>query len=366
MTAGVRVLHSPPMQQVTQPARRTGRRGFALLGLAACFALSGCGAQPGGDGGTRAPAVAPASSAVDEGGFSATLLRVRGTVRYRLEGASSWVEVAESAPLPPRSDVRTLAASVAELQFPDGSVSRIAPESALRVQAYPRRASELRTDLRLYGGEVWQTVQRLDGQATETQVSTAQVIALVRGTGYDVAAGSDGSRVAVAVGEVEVRTASGARTLTKNQGLRATTSGAESFDATDVLHRAWGMENMLSDILLGSELIESAEHPSLPPTARGRAQRTVAQFYTTLPKEQARAYASRSQEYFGAYAFISGRPDFTDPSIDAPSPYRMVEGFEPPTDVPEAPPDFVDGAVRIGTGTLPDTRLPAVDGLLGT
>lgn len=164
-----------------------------------------------------------------------------------------------SSPLPQQYDVRTARASVAQLTFPDGSVARVAPESTLRVHTYPRSTAEARTDLQLFGGEVWNTVVKIPGHPSEYGVRTDDALALVRGTSFDVSDSKTGTRVVCQEHEVQVRSGERRVTVGDGRGVLASRSGFSDVRVRELEDDAWFTDNERADLDYYDELQEDED-----------------------------------------------------------------------------------------------------------
>jgi len=99
------------------------------------------------------------------------------------------------------SRVKTEATATAKLTYPDGSVVDVKSGSELIVRVVTGRPS----GVTLFAGRVWSKVAKGAGGDTKFEVESANAVAGVRGTEFEVGVGIDGStRVRVTEGEVAV------------------------------------------------------------------------------------------------------------------------------------------------------------------
>ncbi len=150
-----------------------------------------------------AQAVAIASGGPALAGDDGVLLTVlAGEVTARAPKAAEFRPAASGARLAEGTRLRTAAGSEAELAFPDGTRSRIraGTEVVLRLPGGGEPGG-----LVLFFGRAWSKVVRAAGGESSFEVRSANAVAGVRGTEFEVGVADDGSaRVVVDEGRVRV------------------------------------------------------------------------------------------------------------------------------------------------------------------
>lgn len=130
----------------------------------------------------------------------ATLIKAQGSV-WVTPPAGKEAPASTGVTLAPGTRIRTGAASGAELQFENGSILKVRANTSMSLSGHKRQTKK-RSSLLLFFGRVWSKVV---GDGDGYKVSTANAVAGVRGTEFEVAAADDGSiRVRVTQGEVAV------------------------------------------------------------------------------------------------------------------------------------------------------------------
>ncbi|MCB9653829.1 MAG: FecR domain-containing protein [Deltaproteobacteria bacterium] len=131
------------------------------------------------------------------------LRKVVGRVEIRVDAKSAWVAGAEGRKVPDNGRVRTAAAASVELVFPDGSESRMAERAELIV--HPDREKTKPSGVVLFFGRIWAKVAHRGEGSAGFEVRSANAVAGVRGTEFEVGVADDGStRVIVSDGRVAV------------------------------------------------------------------------------------------------------------------------------------------------------------------
>lgn len=132
----------------------------------------------------------------------ATLAQVKGEVSVRAPGAGAYAKASAGATLASGARVKTGAGAEARLEYPGGAVLEIKPGSELIVRVPGGNKPAGAT---LFLGRVWSKVAKGAGGDTKFEVESANAVAGVRGTEFEVGVGLDGStRVRVTEGEVAV------------------------------------------------------------------------------------------------------------------------------------------------------------------
>lgn len=150
--------------------------------------------------GLAALAALPAWAAPADG--VAVLASVKGGVSVRAPGAASYAPARGGAQLASGARVKTEAGGEARLEYPGGIVVEVKPGSELIVRVGAPGKSSGAT---LFLGRVWSKVAKSAGGDTKFEVESANAVAGVRGTEFEVGVGLDGTtRVRVSEGEVGV------------------------------------------------------------------------------------------------------------------------------------------------------------------
>ncbi len=132
----------------------------------------------------------------------AVLASAKGDVKVRAAGASAYAAAAPGAKLASGARVKTEAGGEAKLEYPGGIVVDVKPGSELIVRV---GAGGKPSGATLFLGRVWSKVAKGAGGDTKFEVESANAVAGVRGTEFEVGVGLDGStRVRVSEGEVGV------------------------------------------------------------------------------------------------------------------------------------------------------------------
>lgn len=160
---------------------------LALVGLGAVYAL------------TYTPASEP---------LKVVLSQVKGDVQYQM-GESAWQLATEGTELAEGGAVKTGGDGKVEINFYDNSVSRLGPNSEMLLENSSVNSSDPSTEqvgLRLLSGRIWSRILKLLDQDSVFEVRTADTVATVRGTAFDVEIKSgEETEVAVADSKVEVQ-----------------------------------------------------------------------------------------------------------------------------------------------------------------
>lgn len=149
------------------------------------------------------------------------LSTVEGSVSVRGPKAKSYAPARGGMELANGARVRTAKGAKAELSYPDGSKSVVRSASEVVVRA---RSGESPGGVTLFFGRVWSKVTKSAGGASGFEVRSANAVAGVRGTEFEVGVGLDGStRVLVKKGEVGVA----------GEGADARVHGGQLVDASN-------------------------------------------------------------------------------------------------------------------------------------
>ncbi len=134
---------------------------------------------------------------------NATVEALSGSVKIRPPGAQNYDSVARGQKLQHGARVKTGKDGRATLKFEDGSKVEVRPESEILVRA-PETAQKPNGVL-LFFGRVWSKVTKSAGGSNSFEVQSANAVAGVRGTDFEVGVADDGStRVVVSNGKVTV------------------------------------------------------------------------------------------------------------------------------------------------------------------
>jgi len=134
---------------------------------------------------------------------SITVIAAKGDVSVRAPKSSSYQRVSVNDQIADRSRLKTGADGQATLRFPDGSEAKVSPKSELIVHAEKDGGEP--AGATLFFGRVWSKVVKAVGGETAFEVRSANAVAGVRGTEFEVGVADDGSaRVIVREGSVEV------------------------------------------------------------------------------------------------------------------------------------------------------------------
>lgn len=182
---------------------------------------------------------------------------IRGAVSVRVANDEAWQKIEEKTAIAANTIVKTGESSIAEITFPDGSVARLAPETILKVEKFPKSIDQSRTDLRLYGGEVWNTVLKVKGRNADYRVQTDNALALVRGTSFDVAYAKGKSRILVNESNVEAITNDDEHILLDRKGGGLLVGEKiEKFKPDQFWNKNWFQDNVKSDVKHFTDLRE--------------------------------------------------------------------------------------------------------------
>lgn len=157
-------------------------------------------------------AVLPRVARADDG---AILSAIKGDVKVRQPSAKAYEAAKAGIPLVEGARLKTEEGGEARVQYPDGSVAEIKSKSEvlIHVSANPEQRP---SGVALFFGRVWSKVAKSASGTTKYEVESANAVAGVRGTEFDVGVGMDGSvRVMVDDGEVAVEGDEGGKASVK-------------------------------------------------------------------------------------------------------------------------------------------------------
>lgn len=136
------------------------------------------------------------------------LTKVKGDVQYQVYESSLWQLATEGTELKEGDAVKTGGVGKVVINFYDNSVSRLGPNSEMILENSSIKADDPTSEavgVRLLSGRIWSRVLKLLDQSAGFEVRTADTVATVRGTAFDVVIKSgEETEVAVADSKVEV------------------------------------------------------------------------------------------------------------------------------------------------------------------
>jgi hypothetical protein len=160
---------------------------LALVGLGAVYAL------------TYTPPTEP---------LKVVLTKVKGDVQYQVYESSLWQLATEGTEVKEGDAIKTGGDGQVVINFYDNSVSRLGPNSEMILENSSIKADDPTSEavgVRLLSGRIWSRVLKLLDQEAGFEVRTADTVATVRGTAFDVIIKSgEETEVAVADNKVEV------------------------------------------------------------------------------------------------------------------------------------------------------------------
>lgn len=135
---------------------------------------------------------------------SAKLISAKGDVRTRGAKEKSYSAVSKGASIADGSRLRTGEDGEAVLRFDDGTESTLRAKSEIIVSANKKEDQEP-NGITLFFGRLWSKVAKASGGEETFEVRSANAVAGVRGTQFEVGVADDGStRVVVTEGKVDV------------------------------------------------------------------------------------------------------------------------------------------------------------------
>lgn len=136
-----------------------------------------------------------------EASESVVVVEAKGDVTAR-PPKSEWGKIRVGGQLPTGTRVKTGAKASATLKFADGTVTKVRPKSQIIVRA---AAKEEKSGVTVFFGRVWANVVKKVSGDDAFEVHSANAVAGVRGTQFEVGVADDGStRVIVREGKVAV------------------------------------------------------------------------------------------------------------------------------------------------------------------
>ncbi len=156
----------------------------------------------------------------------ATIAAARGSVQVRGPGAKKYGPAKAGMGLSGGTRLKTGPGGDARLKFFDGTVSKVRSETEIVVRA---RQGQRQSTIVLFFGRIWTRVVSTVRGERKFEVHSANAVAGVRGTVFEVGVAEDGStRVVVEEGEVKVDGDRGERSAAVPQGyeVQSTSQGA--------------------------------------------------------------------------------------------------------------------------------------------
>jgi hypothetical protein len=112
----------------------------------------------------------------------ANLAMAENDVKVQQPGSTAWIAATKGMPIYEGSVIKTGAQSKALVRLDDGSMSKVAPLSVLKIAAMSQRASGAKdTTLGVNVGKAWNRVNKLRDQS-EFKIDTPSAVAGIRGT----------------------------------------------------------------------------------------------------------------------------------------------------------------------------------------
>ncbi len=112
---------------------------------------------------------------------------LKGQVKVSFEGEEKTLTAPVGQEVEPGVIITTLAGSQANLVFPNGSVARLDEETSVNLNEFLDEAQSSSVKLQLNSGNLWSRVQRLLDKETSYEVQTANTVAVVKGTVFNLA-----------------------------------------------------------------------------------------------------------------------------------------------------------------------------------
>ena len=163
-------------------------------------------------------AITPWAAFAEDGAILAT---IKGEVKVKAPSVKAYEAAKAGTKLVDGTRLKTEADGEARIQYADGSIAEVKPKSEILVHV-SANTEQRPSGVALFLGRVWSKVAKSASGTTKYEVESANAVAGVRGTEFDVGVGMDGSvRVVVAEGEVAVE---------GDEGGRASVSGGNAVE----------------------------------------------------------------------------------------------------------------------------------------
>lgn len=111
---------------------------------------------------------------------------VKGQVKISFEGEEKTLTSPVAQEVEPGVIIVTLAGSQANLVFPSGSLARLDEETSVNLTEFLSETQSSSVKLELNSGNLWSRVQRLLDKETNYEVQTANTVAVVKGTIFNL------------------------------------------------------------------------------------------------------------------------------------------------------------------------------------
>jgi len=189
---------------------------------------------------------------------------VKGQVKISFEGEEKTLTSPVAQEVEPGVIVITLAGSQANLVFPNGSLARLDEETSVNLTEFFSEAQSSGVKLELNSGNLWSRVQRLLDKETNYEVQTANAVAVVKGTIFNMVYKEGKTKLEVlsnkvaikaidpqtkqtlAGGEAEVETGNSVEMDTKEPPTAQKPLVIKILSAAD-LDRPWFKDNLAKD-----------------------------------------------------------------------------------------------------------------------
>lgn len=189
---------------------------------------------------------------------------VKGQAQVSLDGGSKTLSAPASQEIDKGAKIAVLADSQANIIFSSGTIARLDSNTEVNLNDYVNADKKISVKLNLVNGTLWSRVQRLLDLDSEYEVKTANTVAVVRGTAFNItfAAGKTDLRVLdneVAVAALDSKTgavlAGGQALVSAGGEVQVDEANLPSADnplvakpiPAEVLQTSWFQENLNKD-----------------------------------------------------------------------------------------------------------------------
>jgi len=134
-------------------------------------------------------------SAAESGGIDAVVKVIQGTARVYADGATLGTPLKKGSHVAKDHEIAVAAKSRLEVQFPDGTVIRLAENSRLKMKGleFNKQNGKKNFYVGLLAGRLWAKVKKLTTPDSSVEVATVNAVAGVRGTVFRVNVDEDKS-----------------------------------------------------------------------------------------------------------------------------------------------------------------------------
>jgi len=209
---------------------------------------------------------------------SAALKIIHAATDVRLQAAGNFVSGQGGESLTAGNTVRTDLAGFAELDYPDGSLTRLSGSTTFTLTKLVNSAGTRQVGVKLDAGKTWNRVQKVTASGGFS-VSTPNAVATVEGTTFALTCLLDGTCTFVLIeGTLKIVTSSG-QTITLTSGQKLTvgpdgTPGQPTVLTTEDLSDPWITTNQALD---AGQLPPSGSTPTSPTVPGGALSLTGGQ-----------------------------------------------------------------------------------------